>query len=47
VTTPSYALAERFADEWDQVSFDREYPSLSLEQFEPLVQRIFAAPQRV
>jgi hypothetical protein len=44
---PSYALAERFADEWDQASFDPDYPSFSLEHFEPLVHKIFAAPQRI
>ena len=36
-----FALAERFADEWDQVAFDPEYDTLPLEHFEPLVRRIF------
>jgi predicted HD phosphohydrolase len=44
---PAYALAEQFADEWDQVAFDPDYPSFPLEHFEPLIQRIFAAPQRI
>jgi predicted HD phosphohydrolase len=43
---PAFDLAERFADEWDQTSFDPDYPTLPLEHFEPLVRKIFAAPQR-
>jgi predicted HD phosphohydrolase len=35
-------LAERFADEWDQVAFDPAYDTLPLEHFEPLVRRITA-----
>jgi predicted HD phosphohydrolase len=44
---PSYALAERFADDWDQISFDPDHDSLPLEHFEPLVRATFAAPVRV
>jgi predicted HD phosphohydrolase len=44
---PAYDLAERFADEWDQTSFDPDYPTLPLEHFEPLVRSIFAAPNRI
>ena len=29
-----YALAEKFADEWDQVAFDPNYDTLPLEHFE-------------
>jgi len=43
---PWYALAERFADDWDQTSFDPDYPTLALEHFEPAVRRVFARPQR-
>lgn len=32
-----FALAERFADEWDQKAFDPAYDTLPLEHFEPLV----------
>jgi len=39
---PWYELAERFADEWDQTSFDPEYDTLPLEHFEPLVREIFS-----
>lgn len=44
---PAYDLAERFADEWDQTSFDPDYDTLPLEHFEPLVRQIFSAPQRI
>ncbi len=36
-------LAERFADLWDQTSFDPDYDTLPLEHFEPMVRRVFAA----
>jgi len=42
---PWFALAERFADDWDQTSFDPEYPTHSLEHFEPLVREVFARPK--
>jgi predicted HD phosphohydrolase len=38
----TFALAERFADEWDQIAFDPDYDTLPLEHFEPLVRKIFA-----
>jgi predicted HD phosphohydrolase len=41
---PSYALAERFADEWDQIAFDPAYDTLPLAHFEPLVREKFAKP---
>ena len=34
---PWYALAEQFADEWDQNSFDPDYPTKPLSHFEPMV----------
>jgi predicted HD phosphohydrolase len=34
---PWFALAERFADEWDQIAFDPDYDTLPLEHFEPRV----------
>jgi predicted HD phosphohydrolase len=43
---PAYDLAERFADEWDQTSFDPDYDTPPLEHFEPLVREIFSAPRR-
>jgi predicted HD phosphohydrolase len=37
----SYELAERFADEWDQVAFDPDYDTLPLEHFEGRVREVF------
>jgi len=42
---PSYALAERFTDEWDQTAFDPNYETLPLEHFEPIIDRFFAKPR--
>ena len=38
----TFTLAERFADEWDQVAFDPDYDTLPLEHFEPMVREVFA-----
>jgi predicted HD phosphohydrolase len=43
---PAYELAERFADEWDQTSFDPDYPTLPLAHFEPMVREVFSRPPR-
>lgn len=43
---PWFELTERFADEWDQTSFDPDYDTLPLEHFEPLVRRITARVAR-
>jgi predicted HD phosphohydrolase len=43
---PWYELARRFTDEWDQTSFDPEYDTLPLSHFEPMIERVFAQPQR-
>jgi predicted HD phosphohydrolase len=45
LTAEEFALAERFADEWDQVAFDPDGPTEPLEHFEPLVRKIFANAQ--
>jgi len=37
-------VAARFADEWDQVSFDPAYDTLPLEHFLPMVREIFGRP---
>jgi len=42
---PAYALAERFADEWDQRGFDPEYDTLPLEHFESRLREVFAGPR--
>jgi predicted HD phosphohydrolase len=41
---PWYELAARFADDWDQTSFDPDYPTQPLEHFEPLVREVFGHP---
>jgi predicted HD phosphohydrolase len=38
-----YALAEQFADEWDQNSFDPDYPTKPLSHFEPRVREVFGS----
>jgi predicted HD phosphohydrolase len=43
----SYALAERFADEWDQLAFDPGYDTLPLEHFEERVREVFAHPRSI
>jgi predicted HD phosphohydrolase len=42
---PWFELAERFADDWDQTSFDPDYPTRPLEHFEPLVREVFGQPR--
>jgi predicted HD phosphohydrolase len=42
---PWFALGERFADDWDQTSFDPDYPTQPLSHFEPLVREVFAHPR--
>jgi predicted HD phosphohydrolase len=37
---PFFELTARFADEWDQTSFDPDYDTEPLEHFEPLVREI-------
>ena len=44
VGEPWYALAEQFADEWDQTSFDPDYPTKPLSHFEPMVREVFGRP---
>ncbi len=40
---PWFALAETFADEWDQPSFDPSYDTPGLAHFEPLVREVFGS----
>jgi predicted HD phosphohydrolase len=44
---PWFALAEQFADDWDQTSFDPDYPTQPLEHFEPMVREILGTPKRL
>jgi predicted HD phosphohydrolase len=41
-----YAMAERFADVWDQTAFDPNYQSEPLAHFEPLVREVFTRRPR-
>lgn len=43
VGEPWYALAEQFADDWDQTSFDPDYPTKPLAHFEPMVREVFGS----
>lgn len=42
---PWFRAAERFSDEWDRASFDPAYETLSLDDFVPLLNEIFAKPR--
>ena len=39
---PSFELAARFADDWDQLAFDPDYPTPPLSHFEDRVRTVFA-----
>lgn len=41
---PWFLAAERFSDDWDQISFDPLYDTFSLDHFVPLLNQIFAKP---
>lgn len=41
---PWFPAAERFSDDWDQISFDPSYDTFSLDYFVPLLNQIFAKP---
>ncbi len=45
-TEPWYEMACVFTDGWDQTSFDPAYDTLPLSHFEPMIDRVFAAPAR-
>lgn len=42
-----FELAARFADDWDQTSFDPDYDTLPLSHFEDKVRAVFASAQIV
>lgn len=44
--TPHFEACSAFCDNWDQLSFDPDYPSLPLEDFEPLVHELFLREPR-
>ena len=41
---PHYEAAVKFCHDYDQVSFDPDYPSEPLSFFQPMVERVFAKP---
>jgi predicted HD phosphohydrolase len=41
-----YDLCAEFCEEYDQPAFDPSYPTMPLEEFEPLLRTFFAAPKR-
>ncbi len=43
LSAEEFELAARFADEWDQTSFDPDYDTLPLEHFEDKVRKVFAS----
>ena len=41
-----YADCAEFCEKYDQSSFDPDYPSMQLEEFEPMVRRLFRMPKQ-
>jgi predicted HD phosphohydrolase len=41
----AFGQAWQFVEEWDQTSFDPDYPAEPLDHFEPLVRELFARPR--
>jgi predicted HD phosphohydrolase len=41
---PSFQRAAEFCEKWDQASFDRQYESMPLDVFEPMVRRVLGRP---
>jgi predicted HD phosphohydrolase len=42
---PSFDLTAEFCERYDQASFDPDYPTLPIGEFEPMVRRLFAEPR--
>ncbi len=43
---PAFELTAQFCAQYDQVSFDAHYPAAELEDFRPLLARVFARPRQ-
>ena len=43
---PNFDLCAEFCAEYDQPAFDPDYPTMALEEFEPLLREFFAQPKR-
>lgn len=44
---PYYADAARFCELYDCPAFDQNYPTMSLEEFEPMLRRVFSNPNSI
>ena len=42
---PFYQDCVDFCEKWDQTSFDPDYPTQSLEYFEPMVRKVLTPPK--
>lgn len=42
---PTFDLTLEFCEQYDQASFDPDYPTETIEVFEPMVRRVFAEPR--
>ena len=42
---PHFELTAEFCERYDQASFDPDYPTESIDVFEPMVRRMFAEPR--
>ena len=42
---PNFALTAEFCELYDQASFDPDYPTMPIGDFEPMVRRVFAEPR--
>ena len=43
---PYYDLTNEFTAEFDQPAFDPDYPTMTLDEFEPLLRSFFASPKQ-
>jgi predicted HD phosphohydrolase len=43
---PHYDLCAEFCADYDQPAFDPDYPTMSLEEFDPLLRDLFARPKQ-
>ncbi|MSO38152.1 MAG: HD domain-containing protein [Acidimicrobiia bacterium] len=45
LSVEDFAIAEQFADEWDQIAFDPDYDTLPIEHFEERLRATFSRPR--
>ena len=43
---PYYELCAEFCADYDQPAFDPDYPTMALEEFDPLLRELFARPKQ-